>query len=203
MEILVTESIAGAARTATQELEAAGHRVRRCHDDDAAPFPCAGLLSECPLDGDSIDLVLAIRPHVAPRPAADEAGITCGLRRRIPVAIAGQSVMNPFESFGAEVINGSLVRECDRIASGRRPGHEAVAGAATRAALVAGGLPTEPSDVAVQRVDGRLRVRIFVPAEVPEMVRRKIAVRVVGQLRAFDRHAGGIDVGVASIGTGT
>jgi hypothetical protein len=203
MEILVTESIAGAAQTASEQLEAAGHRVHRCHADAETAFPCVGLVSECPLDGESVDLVLAVRPRVQTRPTDDEIGITCGLRRRIPVAIAGQTLMNPFGAFGAEAIDGDLVDECERIAASRRPGHEAVAVEVARTALAASGYATEPSDVSVQRIDGRLRVRVFVPEEVPEPAREIVAVRVVGRLRAFDPYAAGIDIGVTTMGSGS
>src|SRR4051794_12854088 len=102
MDILVTDSTHDGAGTATHDLEAAGHRVHRCHERSSQAFPCAGLVSRCPLDTQTIDLVLAVRPHIRTRPADTEVGVTCGLRHRIPVAVAGQTVMNPFEQFGAE-----------------------------------------------------------------------------------------------------
>ena len=74
MDILVTESASGAARAAAEHLEAAGHRVHRCHDTSASTFPCAGLTSECPLDAGAIDLVLTVRGHVRMTPAPAEDG---------------------------------------------------------------------------------------------------------------------------------
>ena len=204
MDILVTESTSGAAQAAATELEAAGHRVHRCHDSGSATFPCAGLTDDCPLDAGAIDLVLTVRGHVRTTPAPAEDGVTCGLRHRVPVAVTGQTVMNPFEAFGAETVDpDDLVAACERVASSRRPGHEEAAIAVMRDTLAVEGHATEPSDVAVQRVDGRLRVRVMVPEEVPGRAREIVAVRVVGRLREFDPHAGGIDIGVGTIGDGS
>ena len=72
-----------------------------------------------------------------------------------------------------------------------------------RDTLAIEGHAIEPSDVVVQRVGGRLRVRVMVPEEVPERAREIVAVRVVGRLREYDPHAGGIDIGVVAIGEGS
>ena len=203
MDILVTESNGGTAAEAAAELEAAGHRVHRCHAPSAPAFPCAGLLSGCPLKDGTIDLVVAARDHVRPTPTASEDGVTCGLRRGIPVAVLGQSLMNPFEPFGAIAVTGDLVSACERIARSRRGAYEEVAIATVRQALAYEGMPTDRAAVSVERIDGRLRVQVFVPVEVPERVRQHLAVRVVGRLREHDRHVAGIDIGVADLDEAT
>lgn len=199
MQVLVTESITGAARPATAQLEAAGHRVLRCHDNASTPFPCSGLTAECPLDTGTVDLVLAVRPHVQPRPAAGEVGVICGLRRRIPIAVAGQPVMNPFESLGAVTVGLDMIGDCERVAASRRPDHERVAAEVARDTLAVEGFGAEPFVVSVRRIDGRLRVQVLVPAVVPDDVRRLVAVRVVGRLRTYDTSAAGIDIGVGAL----
>jgi hypothetical protein len=202
MDVLVTESIEGAAQAAVTELEAAGHRVHRCHEEGAPVFPCAGLASDaCPLDSGAIDLVLAVRPHVRTNPSAGEDGVACGLRRRVPVAVHGQTVMNPFEAFGADAVDGDLVRECERIATSRRPGHEAVAREVVIETLRVEGMPTSGAEVAVRRVDDRLRVEVLVDPSVPDRSREVLAVRVIGRLREYDGDAGGIDVSTANAPT--
>jgi len=203
MDILVTESIAGAAREAVDELEAAGHRVHRCHEEGQPLFPCVGLATDqCPLESGGIDLVLAVRPRVRTHPSAGEDGVTCGLRRRVPVAVHGQTVMNPFESFGAEAVEGDLVAECERIASSRRPRHEEVAREVVFDALRVAEMPLTTA-VSVRRLDDRLVVEVLVDAEVPQRAREVIAVRVVGVLRSFDPDAGGIDISTGTIGAGS
>ncbi|MGZ4690569.1 MAG: hypothetical protein ACXWAY_13165, partial [Acidimicrobiia bacterium] len=63
MEVLVVESEPGAAAIAIAQLEAAGHRVARCHEPGSRAFPCAGLdPGRCPLEEDAIDVVLTVRP---------------------------------------------------------------------------------------------------------------------------------------------
>jgi hypothetical protein len=201
MDILVTEAIAGAAASAAEQLESAGHRVHRCHEPSASTFPCAGLGGEgCPLDRVPIDLVLTVRPHLRTTPAPTEDGVTCGLRRRVPVAIYGQTLMNPYAPFGAEGIDGDLVEECERIARGSRPEHERVALDVVHDTLRVEGFAVEPSEVAVHRVGGRLRVVVGVAVEVPERARQIVAVRVVGRLREYDPDAAGIDIGVTTAG---
>jgi hypothetical protein len=200
MDVLVTESIAGAAQAAVTDLEAAGHRVHRCHEEGAPLFPCAGLATDaCPLDAGAIDLVLAVRPHVRTNPAAGEDGVTCGLRRRIPVAVYGQPVMNPFEAFGADAVEGDLVGECERIAAARRPGHEAVAREIVVETLLVEEMPTANVEVVVRRVADRLQVEVLVDAAVSPRAREILAVRVVGRLREYDTGAGGIDVSTGTV----
>lgn len=200
MDILVMETTTGAARTAAEQLEAAGHRIHRCHDAQSSAFPCAGLTSTCPIEATPIDLVLTVRPHVRTAASAVEDGVACGLRHRIPVAVAGQSLMNPFERFGAEAAGPDLVAACERIATSGRPDHEQLAIGLVRDALAADGAPTDPASVAVHRVGGRLRVQISVPEAVAARTREIIAVRVIGRLREFDPHADGIDVSVTPSG---
>jgi hypothetical protein len=201
MDILVTEAIAGAAASATEQLEAAGHRVHRCHEPSGATFPCAGLGGEgCPLDLVPIDLVLTVRPHLRTSPAPTEDGVTCGLRRRVPVAIHGQTLMNPYAPYGAEGIDGDLVEECERIARAPRPEHEREALGVARDTLRVEGFAEEPSEVVVQRIGGRLRVVVRVAPDVPERARQIVAVRVVGRLREYDPGAAGIDIGVTTVG---
>ncbi len=199
MDILVTESKGGPGTEAAAELEAAGHRVHWCHAPSAPAFPCLGLVSGCPLEEGTIDLVVAARHHVRPTPTAGEDGVTCGLRRGIPVAVVGQSLMNPFEPFGAIAVTGDLVSACERIASSRRIGYEEVALVTVCQALAYENQPTDRASVSVERIDGRLHVQVFVPVEVPERVRQHLAVRVVGRLRKHDRHVAGIDIGVADL----
>jgi len=199
MEILVTESAAGAATSAAERLVAAGHRVHRCRVPGAAAFPCDGVTGACPFETAPIDAVLTVREHVRTTPTPTEDGVTCALRRHVPVAVTGRSVLNPFEALGAMVIDdGDVVGGCERVAVARRVAHEAVAVEVVRAALAVAGCPTEPAAVAVRRAGGRLRVQVRVPDGVPKRVRDVVAVRVAGRLRAFDLDAAGIDIGVAT-----
>jgi hypothetical protein len=103
--------------------------------------------------------------------------------------------MNPFEDFGAHVVRGELVAECERIANAPLVEHERVATDVADATLAVAGMPDEPVLVSVHRVAGRLRVSIAVGPSVPDRVRRLLAVRVAGRLRGLDPDAAGIDIG--------
>lgn len=201
MDILITESKSGIADEAIGSFEAAGHRVHRCHEPSAPAFPCVGLVSGCPLENCTIDLLVAVRTHVRPTPTAGEDGVTCGLRRGIPVAVVGQSLMNPFERFGATAVAGELVASCEQIAGSRRVADEEVAIETVLATLGHEHLTTDRVTVSVERRDGRLHVQVWVPPEVPERVRQHLAVRVVGRLREHNRHAAGIDISVFDLPT--
>ena len=196
MNILVMESDPGAARQAVEDLEAAGHRVHRCHEYRAPAFPCVGLASNtCPLERAAIDVVLAVRSHVQPRPSATEDGIACALRRRVPVVVTGQTLLNPFEALGAVPAEGDAVKACETVAAGPLLGHSAVAQGVLVDLFRLHGLPEDIGDVVVRRTSGRLDVTVHVGASVPNAIRTVAAVRITGALRSYDPYAAGIDIG--------
>lgn len=195
MDVLVLESDPGAASAAVAQLEAAGHRVVRCHDAGATPFPCAGLTGGCPLDVAPVDVALTVRAHPHSRPTPLEDGVTCALRHRVPVLVAGRTVLDPFEQFGAESVEGDLVEACEGAAVSVRAEHSALATRSLHETLEHAALPVEGAVAEVRRTGGRLTVTIRTPADTPQKVRDTAAVRITGALRAFDPSAGGIDVG--------
>ncbi|MBM3674119.1 MAG: hypothetical protein FJW88_04045 [Actinobacteria bacterium] len=195
MEVLVLESDPGAASAAVAQLEAAGHRVLRCHDAGAAPFPCAGLTGGCPLEDAPVDVALTVRAHPHSRPTPLEDGVTCALRHRIPVVVAGRTMLDPFEQYGAESVAGDVVEACEAAVASVRKEHSAIATRALRDTLGRASLPGDAAVAEVRRSGGRLTVELSVPSETPQQVRDTAAVRITGALRAFDPTATGIDVG--------
>jgi len=191
MEVLVVESDPGAALIAIEQLEAAGHRVRRCHEPGAPAFPCTGLDSgHCPLEEDSIDVVLTVRGPGHARPSPLEDGATCALRRHAPVVVAGSTTLNPFEEFPITIVGvDGIVEACERAAHGPQLGHEAVATTALAQTLDGSGIESADAYASVRRSGEGLRVVLHVPAETSKRVRDVASVRVVGALRAFDRTA--------------
>ncbi len=196
MQVLVNESEPHAAGIAMVQLEALGHQVMRCRDpEDAQGFPCVGLaVGRCPLEDGSVDVALTVRGASHPRPTALEDGITCALRRRIPVVVAGRTTPNPFAAFGAVVADHDVVGTCERTAAARRSDYEAIAAKALGWTLRYRDLPLETAHATVRRGGDGLRVTLHVPAETPKIVRDMAAVRVVGALRAFDTTARRIDI---------
>jgi hypothetical protein len=200
MDVLVTESDPGAADHAIARLEAAGHRVQRCHEQGSRAFPCAGLSGTCPLEG-GIDVVLDVRARTRSWPTPLEDGVSCALRQRVPVVVAGRSNLNPFAEFGALADDGDVVAACEAAAHAALPVHGELATKALHETLARAGLPTAGAVATVVRRDGRLRAELDVPAGAGETVRRTAEVRVLGALRAYDTYASGVDVGCRAAAT--
>jgi hypothetical protein len=195
MHVLVMESSPGAAQVAISDLEQAGHQVHRCHEVGDRPFPCVGLASgACPLETAPIDVVVTVRDHPRVQPSPIEDGVVCALRRRVPVVVAGQPLMNPFEALGAVASAEDVVAACETVARGPQAGHTNCARAALDEVLELHGLDPAQGEVSVSRAEGRLGVHIRVDPAVPETVRRMAAVRITGGLRSYDPYAAGIDV---------
>jgi hypothetical protein len=199
MDILVTESDPGAAADAVARLERAGHRVRRCHEPGDRAFPCAGLTTSCPLEGEGVDVVLDVRARTRTWPTPLEDGITCALRRRVPVVVTGRTGLNPFSPLGATEAPGDVVEACEEAARSARPVHSELATAALRETLARAGRATEGLHATVVRHGGRLRAELEVPTDLPDAVRRTAEVRVLGALRAYDTAATGVDVGCREV----
>jgi len=189
MEVLVVESDPGAAVIAIAQLEAAGHRVTRCHEPGARAFPCAGLdPGRCPLEDDAIDVVLTVRGRSHPRPSPLEDGVTCAMRRRTPVVVAGRTALNPFDQYPVTVAGAEdIVEACERAARGPQIAHEAVATTALGQTLDGSGIESAEAYASVHRSGEGLRVVLYVPPETSKRVRDVASVRVVGALREFDR----------------
>lgn len=195
MHVLVMESSPGAAQVTIGDLERAGHQVHRCHETGDRPFPCLGLASgSCPLESQPIDVVVTVRdrPRVQPSPIED--GVVCALRRRLPVVVSGQSLMNPFESLGAVASDGDVVAACETVARGPQAGHSERAQAILDEFFELHGYPEGSGEATVRRSDGRLEVRVRVDPSVPQPIRRMAAVRITGGLRIYDPFAAGIDI---------
>jgi hypothetical protein len=196
MEVLVLESEPGAAAIAIAQLEAAGHRVKRCHERGARAFPCAGLdPGSCPLDDDVIDVVLTVRARSSARPSPLEDGVTCALRRRVPVVVAGRTTINPFAQYPGTVAGtDDVVETCERAASGPQVEHEDIATKLLVETLENAGLPTEPAGASVRRSGRGVQITLHAPQEASKKVRDVAAVRVAGAMRAFDPHTPRIEI---------
>lgn len=196
MDVLVLESDPGVARLSIDDLEAAGHRVHRCHEAGDAAFPCAGLASDrCPLESEPVDVVVTVRAHVRPGPTPLEDGVACALRRHLPVVVTGRTALNPFEELGAVEGGGTgIVAACERAASGTQPAHEARANETLRSVLDHAGEGASPARASVRRISGRLNVVLRIDPSMSKRTRNIAAVRVTGALRAFDRYVDSIDV---------
>lgn len=200
MRVLVVESDRHAADAAAVDLQAAGHHVLRCHEDDLPAFPCNALCDAgtCPIEDDaSVDVVLDYRTRPYPRPTAFEDGVSCALRHHIPLVVAGTSALNPFDKWTTAISasDDRIVETCERAAQQPIERLAAPARAEVRRRLVAQGVVADTADVVVRRSGGQLDAIVHIPQEAGE-VDDALAVAVAGVLRALNRHASRVNVAV-------
>jgi hypothetical protein len=201
LEVLVVETEQGAAGETVELLERAGHHVHRCHEPGAPAFPCAAVTdrSECPVEGRGVDVAVTVRSRPRSQPSPLEDGLTCAIKRHVPVVIAGNAALHPFDDYVAEVAeHGDVVAAVERAANAPLVRHEAAARAALGALLEIHGMPDGGGGALVRRSLGGLAVTVTVPAGLDRSARDMAAVRVVSALREVDPDAAGIDVEVVA-----
>jgi hypothetical protein len=201
LEILVIESHRGAAAAAVHDLEAAGHHVRRCHDEDSPGFPCRGVIdpAHCPLARHA-DVVLLVRGRVAPHPTPLEQGATCAIRAGIPLVEAGSAALDPFEDWLAARVDDDVVVTCEAAS-------DAALGELRREilrlvgpVLFAAGIATDRTVCRLEPEATRLEVSFDLPVTVTPAVRQALAVRVLDAVRTSGRTYGPVRVSVSAEG---
>ncbi|HEX4821707.1 MAG TPA: hypothetical protein VFV00_15985 [Acidimicrobiales bacterium] len=201
MRVLVVESDRYAANGAIADLQAAGHHVLRCHEEDLPAFPCNALCDggRCPLeDGDGIDVVVDYRTRPYPRPTPFEDGASCALRHHVPLVVAGTSALNPFAPWTTAISTNDedLVTTCEHAVEVPLERLAAPARAEVRRRLRLQPGVAEATDVVVRRRQGgQLDAVVRIPEEAEE-IDGELAVAVAGVLRAEDRFAPRVNVAV-------
>jgi len=201
MRVLVVESDRHAATNAVIDLQAAGHHVVRCHEQDLPAFPCNALCDhgECPIETDAgVDVVVDYRSRPYPRPTAFEDGVSCALRRHIPLVVAGTSALSPYDQWTTAIAlaDDEIVATCERalempLERLAEPARDEVRRRLRLQPKVAGA-----ADVVVHRSKGgQLDAIIRLPEQAAEMD-DELAVAVAGALRANDRFASRVNVAV-------
>ena len=200
LNIMVSESEHGAADRAVQELTAAGHVVLRCHEPDAPAFPCRGLedQSTCPLRSHAIDVALTVRSRPNSQPTPQEDGVGCALMHRVPLVVAGPSVLDPFEQYEARVLDRTddIVGACEEVAAGELLRHSHVATEALTASPSMGDALTG-ARATVTRRRGALFVSVSGLDALAPRQRDAAIVRMKAKLREFDSAARGVDIVLA------
>jgi hypothetical protein len=200
MNALVLESEPNAADATIEQLTNAGQRVFRCHEPGKPEFPCRALAGEgpCPLSDPGVDVAVTVRAHPDMRPTLREDGVACALRARVPLVVAGRAILNPYEEWADEVVEGgNVVAACERVVSAPSRDHsevarDALSEAARRRASSAAG-----ADAVVWRDRSRLRVRLEGVDDLDRSVRGLVAADVAAALRAFDAQISKIDISLA------
>jgi hypothetical protein len=199
LEVLVIESHRGAAAAAVHDLEAAGHHVQRCYDEDSSGFPCRGVVdaAQCPLARHT-DVALLVRSRVAPHPTALEQGVTCAIRAGIPFVEAGPAALDPFELWLTARVDDDVVATCEAAC-------DAALGELRREILRLVAPVLFAAGIAADRAACRLRpeatclnVRFDLPVSVSSAVRQALAVRVLDAVRGSGRTYGPVQVSVTA-----
>jgi hypothetical protein len=192
MRALLLETDPRSGDPAERALVDAGHTVVRCHEPGAATFPCVGMEhpGSCPLDSPTgVDVAVVYRAHPHPRPTTSEDGVSCALRRQIPVVVAGTSALSPYSDWQAAAVDGAdLVEVCEQVVQAP---HGRLSAVATKAAEESSATAT----ARVQRRGNQLFATVTVDVD-PAAVAGPIGVRVAGALRAAEPTCRSIDVAV-------
>jgi hypothetical protein len=195
LDVLVVENRRRAANDAIAALTAAGHRVHRCLSSDGPGFPCTAIVEpgSCPIDT-GIDVVLAVRSGIEPRPTRYEVGVGCAIRAGVPIAEQGTDALDPFATW----VGGRAAGDDEVVAV-----VEAVAEAgfddlrASIASRIAPLLPAgvDPADVRCEfeRSGHRFAIHLYGP-EVGERVEQTITVRVLDAVWCAHHNHQQIDV---------
>lgn len=203
MRILCTETDPGLAGAAVDRLRAAGHEVVTCFDPALGAWgPCVGLdRGTCPLDEPGgVDVLLDVRAPGRPRPAPGEAGVTCALRRGVPLATAGPAWPNPFARWVTATAHGDVdvdvVEACARAADHHLVELGDMVSIAACQVLGAGRRPGVEVHTDVRQDGGELHVTVHRPPQ-DAALDASVAVHAHGALRAAGVAAVAISLGCA------
>lgn len=197
LDVLVLESRDGVATEAARSLEAAGHRVHRCHEPGDRGFPCRGVTEPngCPIDG-HVDVALLVRGRVTPRPTPLEDGVSCAVRAGIPIVEEGSDLLDPFDPWITDRVraDGDVAMACalaaDRALDPLRESIRAKIGPL----LTAAGIAPATVGCDVDPDGSSLQVHLDVPVEVDRSLEQAIGVRVLDAVRGFHQTFGSVHV---------
>lgn len=197
LDVLLIEADRGAGLQAASRLEAGGHRVHRCFPLNEPADPqaevCVAVSSgTCPIDNGLIDVAVVAGPLAENRPAMTTAGVTCALRRHVPL-VADDTCRSSFGSHLAGRANGDIAEACQRAAIDALAGFRADILSRLNPTFAVHGL--NPADMGC-RIDAdgpRLTVTVTGPAADRSM-EQAIGVRVLDAIRAADRVFGQVNV---------
>jgi hypothetical protein len=179
----------GAERSRLESLISdAGHTVSACHDGSWA---CHGMDGDCPVDGGSVDVAVAV---VEPGDRFDAQGIACVFRARIPIVTVGATHDDPvlrYSTTNVADIDGSVIDAIESSASDAS-GHQS----AIERALAEHVRPGEVVDVSVSRSPRRLDIQLV--ADVDEVRAASLADCARSAARGHDARVSVIDVSVAA-----
>ena len=190
IKALVVEGLPGTGSAAVRALESAGHTATTCFEGSAPPFPCTGVAGgPCPLDDGSVSVVVGTRDAPVPCLLPREVGLTCALRARLPVVLAGERSWYPVDAFADAIVpleGRAIVGACEAVVSGRSPAHEQAANEV---------LACTPMSAEVRRNGPELDVVIHRNG-VDLKVAQTAAVHVLQKVTQYDHNRPSVEVSV-------
>jgi hypothetical protein len=201
MRVLLVDDDGDATVPLVDALTGAGIEVARCHDPGRPAFPCKGLTSSrnCPLDGSSIDAVVASSDDLDQDHAAGAGeGTRCALRQYVPLVLIGDrghSALSPFASSFADE-PAELVDAVHAAVAAPLAHHEEAARTMFRQVLDRHDLHDVLASARVTRDGGGVRVTLRTSESIPNAVAEVACVRVAGAIRAIDSSSANVSVGV-------
>lgn len=199
LDVLVVESELRAADSAVAELEAAGHRVHRCHDEGTHGFACNGVADSgsCPID-DHIDVAWVVRSRVRPTPTALEYGVRCAIRAGIPIVEDGSETLDPFMPWIAarHQPGADIAATCTEVAHLAFEPLSRNITARIAALLVSNTINPDEVRCHIDALHHRLAVHLALPVPVERSIQHALAVRVLDAVRSSGRTFGEVGVHV-------
>lgn len=201
LDVLLIETEVNAGLYAAEELGAGGHRVHRCYPGSqitetdhpgSSPMCVAITDGACPIDDGSIDVAVVAGSGAKDRPALTAAGVTCALRRHIPL-VADDTCPSTFGSRLAGRANGDVVGACVRAADDSFA--DLRTDILTRIAPTIAAEHLDPKAIGCRfETDGpRLNITVTGP-QASQAIRQALGVRVLDALRAAGRVYGQVNV---------
>lgn len=197
MNILVVEAEPSSADDAIDALQRAGHRVDTCYERGGVPV-CVALEGACPLDVQAIDVVLTVRRAAHREPVWREGGVACGIRHRLPLVVAGEAPLHPYEAWTvvetAAIDGEAVVAACEVAAQTALSGHTACVLDEARNVCDRHATGDPILGAEVRRHDNGLAVDLVIEGGGALPFLSMLPARIVGALRAYDPYVKKIDV---------
>ena len=132
LNVMVIENEPGASADAEQELRAAGHTVLSCHEpgDGAVSRAVASSTRRRARCARTLSTSRSsCAPVTAPQPTATEDGARCALVQRVPLVVAGDPVLDPYDEFATRTLGRTydVVDACELAADGADRGARSTA----------------------------------------------------------------------------
>ena len=191
-----TASAAGAV------LEAAGHRVHRCHPPGAGPFPCTGIAGDapCPIQtGVDVAVVFGGAPGGWTEPGgAVPTGLVCAAREGIPLVTEQPVEVEGITTYAIGA-DGDIATAVRRASDHRFDGIRARIERVIARPLRNAGIDPAAVRCAVERDGATIRVRLEGP-EAARALRQAIAVRAFDAIRPTRRTHTRVELTYTAVG---